>query len=284
MPLRRTLSTLADADARRATARALGVACVAGYALTLLAMAASGAGLRNWFFVLLVWSVLIFVPLRIFLEALQTVAPGARRQLIAQTAARGDRYDSRASIALVVEGLSAHTVIMPRIATPAQHAKAKEGAVAILLRTRDPMGTGIGLAALRCLAAVEGWMAQLASWTSAHAAENIQARWTDVRALAGLAALTRILIAAYEDRTGRGFTTGSLDGDAATAYLDACLDFCDQLALEVDIAPWTEPGLHLDVAAGVRDGTRAAWQTFSRTPSPALDARNAFVDMVLRES
>ncbi len=277
------LSTLADAGARRATARALGVMCVTGYAMTLLAMAASGAGLRNWFFALLVWSVLIFVPLRILLEALLTVAPGARRQLIAQTAVRDDRYNSRASIALVVEGLSARTVMMPRIATPAQHAKANEGAVAILVRTRGTMGAGVELAALRCLAAVEGWIAQLASWAAAHAAENIQARWTDVRALASLAALTRILIAAYEDRTGRGFAAGSLGGEAATGYLDACLDFCDQLAIEVDVAPWTEPGLQLDVAAGMRDETRTAWKTFSGIPSPALDARNAFVDTVLRD-
>ncbi len=284
MPLRRMLSTLADADTRRATARALGMVCVTGCALTLLVMTASGAGLHNWFFALLVWSVLIYVPLRILLEALQTVAPGARQQLIAQTAVRGDRYDSRSSIVLVVDGLSARTVMMPRIATPAQHAKAKEGAVAILVRTHDDTGAGIGLAVLRCLAAVEGWIAQIASRSAAHAAENIQARWTDVRALAGLAALTRILIAAYEDRTGRGFTAGSLDGEAAAAYLDACLDFCDQLALEVDVAPWTEPGLHLDVAVGMRGETRAAWEAFSGTTSPALDARNAFADAVLRES
>ncbi len=283
MSFRRILSTLADADARRATARALAVVCVTGYVLTLLVMTASGAGLHNWFFALLVWSVLIYAPLRILLEALQTVAPGARRQVIAQTAARGDRYDSRSSIALVVEGLSARTVMMPRFATPAQHAKAKEGAAAILVRTRGDTSAGIGLAALRCLAAVEGWIAQLASWSAAHAAENIQARWTDVRAMAGLTALTRILIAAYKDRTGRDFAAGSLDGDAAAAYLDACLDFCDQLALEVDVAPWTEPRLRLDVAVGMREETRAAWKVFSGIPSPALDARNAFVDAVLRE-
>jgi len=280
-PFLRLLSTLAEPGAARTAARMLGGACGTGYALTLLIMTASGGGPRSWFFALLVWGALVYVPLRILLEALQTVAPGARARLIARTAVRRDRYGGRASIGLVVDGLAARAVIMPRIATPGQQAKAKEGAVAILARTRGADGE-LERAAVRCLAAVEQWVLQLASWAAAHAAENVQARWTDVRGLAGLAALTRILIAAYEDRTGRGFAVGSLHGDAAASYLDTCLDFCDQLALEVDVAPWGEPGLRLDVTAGIREATQAAWKAFSGIPSPAVDARNAFVNTVLR--
>ncbi|OLD57646.1 MAG: hypothetical protein AUI83_05125 [Armatimonadetes bacterium 13_1_40CM_3_65_7] len=134
---------------------------------------------------------------------------------------------------------------------------------------------------MRCLASVERWMTHLASWSAAQAAGNIQARWADVRALVGLAATTEVLIAAYEDGAGSQLSTGSLGGSAATAYLEACLDFCDQLALDADVVPWTEPGLRLNVDPSLRDQTRAAWKAFSETPSPALEARKAFVDTVL---
>jgi hypothetical protein len=67
----------------------------------------------------------------------------------------------------------------------------------------------------------------------------------------------------------------------AVAYLEACLDFCDQLALDVDTVPWTEPALHLDIALALRDRIWNAWKTYSDTPSPALTARETFVEMVL---
>lgn len=282
MTLRRLLSNLADAEARRGAARALAVVCAVGYALTTVVMAASGSGLRRWFFALLVWGALIYIPLRILLEAFQTIAPAMRQRLIAQTATRADRYSSRPAIELVVDGLLGRGVVMPRIATPAQHTKAKEGAVAVLERARGD-GAAIEIAAVRCLATVERWVTQLASWSAGEAGENIQARWADVRALIALAVATTVLIAASEDRSGGQFTAGSLDGSPAAAYLEACLDFCDQLALDVDVVPWAEPGLRLDIAPSLRDRTRAAWTRFSETPSPALEARSAFVNAVLTE-
>ena len=283
MTLRRLLSNLGDAEARRRAARTLIVLCAIGYALTIVVMAGSGAGLRRWFFALLVWGALIYIPLRILLEAFQTIAPTIRQRLIAQTAIRADRYGSRAAIELMVDGPLGRSVIMPRIATPAQHAKAREGAVAILERAHGDSAE-VGTAAVRCLASVERWMTHLASWSAAQAAGNIQARWADVRALVGLAATTEVLIAAYEDGAGSQLSTGSLGGSAATAYLEACLDFCDQLALDADVVPWTEPGLRLNVDPSLRDQTRAAWKAFSETPSPALEARRAFVDSVLGAS
>jgi hypothetical protein len=279
--LRHFLSTLTDPATRQAAARALVGFCITGYVVTLVGLTTSGAGLQRWFFALLVWGVLVYAPLRILLEALQTLAPAIRRHLIAQTAARDDRYNSRRAIELVVDGLFAEVVVMPRISTPAHHAKVKAGAVALLLRARGDGGAGIERAARRCLAAVERWVGQTASWSAAHAAENIQARWAAVRGLAALAAVTRVLVAAFEDRSGHGFSASPLDGETAVPYLDACLDFCDQLALEVDVVPWTEPSLHLDVAPDFRDRMCEAWKAFTETPDPALTARSTFVDAVL---
>src|SRR5216117_1966377 len=116
--LRRLLSTLGDTETRRRAARSLAVLCGIGYALTIVVMAGTGLGLRRWFFALLVWGALIYIPLRILLEAFQTIAPAMRQRLIAQTATRPDRYASRAAIELVVDGLLGRSVIMPRIATP----------------------------------------------------------------------------------------------------------------------------------------------------------------------
>jgi len=59
-----------------------------GYLVTLGTMAASGAGLRRWFFALLVWAVVVYIPLRIVLEAIYSLAPALRTKLIAQTVTR----------------------------------------------------------------------------------------------------------------------------------------------------------------------------------------------------
>ena len=280
MIFRRLLSTLTDAVSRQTTTRALGVICALGYIVTLGVMAASGAGQR-WFFALLVWAVLVYVPLRIVLEAFYTLAPTIRTKLIAQTVTRHDRYASRGTIELVVDGLIADAVVMPRIATPAQHGKVKEGAVAILMGVRKDRDDAVARAAQRCLAAVERWVTRSASWSADQAAHNIQARWAMVRALAALAGMTRVLIGAFEDRSGKKFSAGPPDDATAIAYLEACLDFCDQLALEVDVAPWTEPALHLDIAPALRDRIWDAWKTYADTPSPAPSARQAFVETVL---
>lgn len=277
------LSTLGSADARRRVARVLLVACAVGYGLTLAVMAAAGDGLERWLFALLVWALLVFVPLRIVLEALQTVAPAIRRRLVVQTGRRANRYANRASVDLVVDGLFADTVVMPRIATPAQGSKAREGAAAVLLRAGGDDAAGVHVAAVRCLAAVERWMAAASDWSATQAPANIQARWSDVRALTGLTAATKVLVAAYRDRHGRPFAAGALDGGTADAFLDACLDFCDRLALEVDVARWDEVPLELTVDDRRRAALRTAWTAFHDTPSPAVARRQAFVDAVLAE-
>lgn len=277
MNLRVTLSKLAAPEARRSVAQALAFLCVVGYLLTFLVMFASGAGLRRWFFALLVWALFIYVPLRILLEAFQTIAPGIRRNLIAQTAGQAGRYGSRTSIELMVDGWFDRQVVMPRIATPIQGTKAREGATAVLVQARGDPGMARD-AAVICLATVERWVTDLEPWAAREAVENVQARWADVRALAALAALTKVLLAAYADRAGASFTSGRIGGELAGAYLDACLDYCDILALEVEVTPWTEPPLNLEIDPARSDQTRAAWQTFCDTTSPALEARTAFVN------
>lgn len=280
MNLRVPLSKLATPEARRSVAQALAVLCVMGYLLTLLVMVASGAELRRWFFALLVWTLFIYVPLRILLEAFQTIASGIRQRLITETAGGARRFGNRASVELMVEGWFDQQVVMPRIATPAQGTKAREGATAILMQARED-GGALREAAVICLATVERWVVDLGTWAARQAPENIQARWTDVRALAALAALTKILFAAHDDRTGAPLTLGRIT-ELAGPYLDACLDYCDELALHVEVAPWTEPSLDLQTHPARSDQARAAWRTFCNTASPALEARRAFVESTLR--
>ncbi|MDQ7819980.1 MAG: hypothetical protein QN173_08310 [Armatimonadota bacterium] len=278
MDLRYLYARLADPEGFAAAARGLLAACALGYGVTLLTLIGRGAGLQRWFFWLLVWVALAYVPLRILLEAARTGAEGARRHLVARAAAHPDRYRSRRSLELVVDGLFARHVVLPRIATPVQGRQARDAAVAILARASE---VALVRATTRCLATVDAWVADLAQWSARHAPANIQARWADVRALAGLAALTRILVAACEDQSGRPFAAGPLDSREVAAYLDACLDFCDRLALEVDVIPWTEPMPVVAVEGVVRERTRDAWRAFSAALPPARQARVAFVDTLL---
>ncbi len=278
MDLRLLYARLAEPEGHRTAARGLAAGCALGYAATLTVLAARGDGLQRWFFWLLVWTALVYVPLRILLEAARTTAAGARRRMVACVASHPDRYRNRRSVELVVEGLFARHVVLPRIATPVQARQAKEAAVAVLGRAS---GAELGQAAVRCLATVETWVADLAAWSADQAPANIQARWADVRALAGLTALTRMLAAAYEDQTRLPFAAGPLDSGEVAAYLDACLDFCDRLALEVDVGPWTEPSPVLAVDSVLRERARRAWTAYSNTPPPAVAARAAFIDVLL---
>jgi hypothetical protein len=276
--LRLLYTRLADPDGHRAATRGLAAACALGYAVTLGILAARGDGLQRWFFWLLVWVALAYIPLRILLDAARTGAAQVRRQMAARAAVRPDRYRDRQSLDLVVEGLLARSVVLPRIATPAQARQAKEAAVAVLRRAS---GAELRQAATRCLATVETWVADLADWSAHQAPANIQARWADVRALAGLAALARVLAAAYEDQSGHPFAAGPLDSREVAAYLDACLEFCDRLALEVDVVPWTEPAPVLAVDGPVREHTRSAWRAYSSAAPPAVAARTAVVEALL---
>lgn len=273
MGIRFALSNLTRADARQSAARWLLLLCAFGYGLTLSVLFARGGGLRDWLFALFAWGLFVYLPLRILLEAFQSIAPRIRRSLVAQTLGQPRRYAMRPSVELLVDRMLDREVVMPRIATPLQRMKAHDGAVAVLLRLgREDLASHRG-ATIRCLAVIDRWVAELGADTSG----PIQARWASLRALAALAALTRILLAAYHDRAGAPLTVPNLQDRSLEAYLDACLDYCDELALKVDALPWTEPPLELPPQAATSEVVRGAWSTFAQTEPPAVEARDAFL-------
>ncbi|MGH2399504.1 MAG: hypothetical protein ACRDF6_06630, partial [bacterium] len=118
MDLRLILSRLASAETRAAAGRGLAIVCAIGFVLTVIVLVAAGGRADQWFFILLVWALFVYVPLRILLEAAQTLAPGLRRRLVAHASTQSERYASRSGIELMVDGLFEREVVMPRITTP----------------------------------------------------------------------------------------------------------------------------------------------------------------------
>jgi len=283
MGLRLLISRLASADARRSAARALALLTAAGVILTMLVLAASGRALDQWLFVLVVWVLFVYVPLRILLEAAQTLAPALRRRLGAEAHRAARRDAPRPEIELTVDTLFERKVVMPRIATPREAGKARDGATAVLVRTGAEHGALRG-AAGDCLAAIDRWVSSAARWAERDAGQNIQARWGEVRALAAMAAMTKILIASYEHRAATAFAQGNGPLPDPGAFLDACLDYCDDLALEVDVRGWDEPPLGLPLPEARAQQIRSAWKTYAETGAPAVEARTRFVDTLLSPS
>lgn len=284
MNLRMVLSRLESADARESAARALAVVCAVGYTVTLAVLFARGIGLNRWLFVLLIWTLLVYLPLRILIEALQTIAPAIRKTLIAQTASDPDRYQSTASVELVVDGFFEHDVLMPRIAKPQDGLKVRDGSTAVLRAVHRVPEADLEHVSELCLGTVEQWVTELSAWAQSAAPQNIQARWAGIRALAAFAAFTKILTSAAADRPGRAVTPQDRARRDARAYLDASLDYCDQLALEVDVTPWTEPSLGIPAGADDAAAIRIAWTAYADTPPPAIEARNNFVKTLLTVS
>ncbi|MGH2398552.1 MAG: hypothetical protein ACRDF6_01805, partial [bacterium] len=145
----------------------------------------------------------------------------------------------------------------------------------------ESINGGLRGAAGDCLASVEGWVAHLGRW-AAHEGQSIQARWGEVRALAALAAMTKVLIAAHEDRGGAALAGGNGQRSDPAVFLDACLDYCDDLALEVDVAPWEEQPLIPLLQPGRAEELRSAWKSFVETGPPALDARATFITILFK--
>ena len=280
MNLRLALSRLESAEARASVARALAILCAFGYIVSLAVLFATGSGLERWLFVLLVWVLLVYLPLRILLEAFQTIAPAIRRTLVLQAASDPERYRSGGSIELVVDGLFGQGVLMPRIAKPQDGQKAREASVAVLRAANRPLLTSLERASVQCLGTVEQWTADLSAWAQSAAPQNIQARWARLRALASFAALTKILLSAVEDQSGRRTSVVQPWRDT-DEYLDACLDYCDRLALEVDVTPWTEPPLGIPVSADDAAAIRMSWTAYVETPPPAIETRTNFIKTLL---
>lgn len=281
MNFRLALSRLESPDARATAARTLALVCAFGYLLSLTVMFASGIGLGRWLFVLLVWTLLVYLPLRILLEAFQTIAPAIRRTLVSRAAVDPARYRSSGSIELVVDGLFERDVLMPRLSKPQDGQKARDASAAVLRNARGSGSEVLEGAAVQCLGTVEQWTTDLSGWALTAAQENIQARWAGLRALAAFAAFTKILISAAVDQSGLARSLVSPASPDPAEYLDACLDYCDRLALEVDVAPWTEPSLGISVNPNASAALRIAWTEYVQIPPPAIEARNTFVKTLL---
>lgn len=279
------LAQLADAGTRRRTISWLLAAAFGGFGLTMLLLIAGGRSTDRWLFVLAVWLALVFVPLWLTTAAFETLGPALRVRLVRRLLERPDRYEIPGTSALLVAHLFARHVVLPRIATPREGARAREAASAVLDRARvSPSPQGALRAAIaRCLVGVEEWARELGAWAAA-TPENVQARWEAVRALAALAALGKTLVAVYEDQTGRapwpGPERGSphafLDAESSHAFLDAALDYCDELALRVEVAPWEEPPLDLPLDPGGAR-LREAWQRYAGASAPTPETLEAWL-------
>jgi len=298
MTLRYALSRLDRPDARRAFGRTWLWVCLAGAAVTLVA-----DGGRDFFLVLVVWIVCVFAPVRIAVELLHTVGPRWKTSLRERLLGDPARYASRENIALMVEWFAARDVQPPRLAPRDLGPKVTEAASSLCGATLRAGGPCRLLrAATRCASLLDRWVGTIAageqlapapasSSVGGAAAANgaapaelwasgasIQDQWETLRAIAGLAALTKVLIAVYEDTTGV-----VLEGGAAIrAEADAVMDYVDQIGLRLEGPPWEDiPGVPR-AALPLETASRAAetWRLFFAGPLPAPRRLAAFVDAV----
>jgi len=292
MMLRYRLARLCRPEARRAFGRAwLGV-CLAGAFATLVAV-----GPRHLFIVLALWLVCIFAPVRIGVELFHTLGPRLRDALRRDVEGRDDRYATPDRATLMTEMLFERAVRLPRLAPPDLAAKVIDAAVGITSRAfRGGDGPhGVLHAAYACAALLDRWVGAIqageegplhphglaepngaAPPTLWNARASIQEQWITLRAVAGLAALTKTLVAVYEDSAGRPMESGA--GIRATA--DAAMDYADQIGLQLDGPPWDAPpglvGPALDPDAVGR--LAETWTAFCAAPRPAPRRLLAFLN------
>jgi hypothetical protein len=300
MTVRYALSQLGRPDARRAFGRTwLGV-CLAGACATTLAV-----GFHHLFFIATVWLVCVFAPVRIAIEGLHTLGPRIRDQMYRDLAGRAHRYATREDITLMVEALFGREVQMPRLAPSILGRKIVE--TAARLCDRAFLGgtgpDGVFRAATACAGLLDRWVGTIAAgersasppplFPPAGAADaqdgasppvlwnphaSIQDQWVTLRAVAGLAALTKVLVAVVEDSTSR-----PLDGGAAVrAAADTAMDYADQLGLQLDGPPWDSVlGLPpADLPPDLITRLAGTWTAFCAAPQPAPRRLLAFLNTV----
>lgn len=287
MGLKVLFSRLADPASRRSAERWLLAFTALGFIVTLLGLARGGAIGNRWFFAAVVWVAFLYIPLRILLEVAGTWGRDLRRSLTAEIVTRADRYGSPAAVELVVDYLFGRDVVMPHIAQPMHTAKVKEAAAGVLTRAtrRGDTPPVVEAAAITSLAVVARWVERLAmeSAVAQGGTEPIQTQWAGVRAAATLAALTTVLLAAYQDMTDRPLVLAGVSPEDMRRFLDDCLDFCDQMALNLEGPRWQEtaflaaPTLEETAAAEIME----AWRAYCSTPPPAPTALRRFLDTVV---
>jgi hypothetical protein len=296
MILRYRLSRLSRPAARRAFGRTwLGV-CLAGAFVSLVVF-----GVRHAFFIATVWILCIFAPIRIAIEWLHTAGPRWREQLTRDLMKRQDRYATRERLTLMVEVLFSRGVVMPRLAPPDLEPKVIEAAVRLCDRTLRSEDGPLGMlhAAMSCAALLDRWVGTIAAaepmepsalQTSRSGSDNgaspplwdpnasIQDQWITLRSIAGLAALTKTLVAVFEDYTERVAEAGA----PLRAVADAAMDYTDQIGLRLEGPAWEEiPGLPRMRVPGESIGRMAeTWMAFCAAPLPSPRRLGAFVDAV----
>jgi hypothetical protein len=290
MTLRYALTRLERSEARRAFGRTWLWICLAGAAVTL---AADGG--RDFFLVLVAWLVCIFTPVRIAVELLHSAGPRWKGALQQRLLGRPDRYASPEGVALMVEWFASRDVHAPRLAPPDLTPKVVTAASRVCGTALAAGGPdGLRRAAGRCAALLDRWLAVIAAGEGGlHAVAangdapgglwnpraDIQEQWGTLRALAGFAALTKVLVAVYEDSAGR-----RLDGgDAVRAEADAAMDYVDQIGLRLEGPAWDAvPGVPRDaLPAETTARLVETWLTFYGHPLPAPRRLAAFVDVVV---
>jgi hypothetical protein len=288
MNLRYVLSALGRPTARRAFGRSWMWVCAAGALATILAV-----GARHAFFAVVVWAVCIFAPVRIAVEVLHSRGPAMRRELMRSIEERDDRYGSPEHVALMVEALFAKEVLLPRLAPPDLRDKVIDAAARVSQSARRDRGGPLAVlrAATVCAALLRRWTDAIAAgeagappgaangagprtlWDSQ---TSVQEQWGTLRAVAGLAALTKTLIAVYEDSAGP-----SEHGASVRALSEAAMDYVDQVGLRLDGPAWDVEGPTLQALPPERLSRLAeTWTTFCAAPAPAPRRLRAFVEAV----
>jgi hypothetical protein len=257
-------------------------------------------GWDHAFFIAAVWLVGAFAPARIAVEVLHSRGPRMRRELQRALAGRADRYSTPEGVTLMAETLFARDVRLPRLAPPDLGEKVIEVASRLTdgaLR-RGGGSSAVLEAATTCATLLHRWTDAIAAGESAGVSAaapgrssagngtaapalwdpsaSVQDRWVTLRAVAGLAALTIILTAVYEDYSGRA----SEGGPAFRALAEAALDYTDQVGLLLDGPPWEggEGTIQGGLAPELLSRLAETWLGFCTAPPPAPRRLRAFVE------
>jgi hypothetical protein len=288
MSLRYALSQLSRPAARRAFGRTWFWICAAGALLS-----AAVFGWAHIFFIVTIWVVCVFAPVRIAVEILHSRGPRMRRDLQRALLRRDDRYATPEHASLMAETLFASEVRLPRLAPPDLPEKVI-GAAARLSHgaLRTSAGPAAVLrAAITCAALLRWWTRAVATGETAEPAAagngavppalwdpaaSVQDQWVALRAIAGLAALTKTLTAVYEDVAGGT----SENGAALRALCEAAMDYVDQVGLCLDGPAWEDTdGVPPEALTPERLRQLAdTWMTFCAAPLPAPRRLRAFVE------
>lgn len=291
MTLRYRLTRLSRPGPRRTFGRTWLVVCLVGAFITL-----GLAGGQHLFIVVTIWLVCVFAPVRIAIELLHTHGPRLRDTLRRDLERRGDRYGTREHVAVMTEMMFERDVRLPRLAPPDLGAKVLDAAIALCHRAfRNGAGAlGVLQAAMTCSALLERWVGAIAAdartarpWPTADSNSTppptlwdpeatIQEQWVTLRAVAGMAALTKTLVAVYEDSAARPMENSA----AVRVAADAAMDYADQIGLRLEGPAWEQPAgvPRVPLAPELIGRLAETWMAFCEAPLPAPRRLLTFLD------